>query len=104
MAKSPRKTFKKLYIGEWINRRGRYPAEVADKIGYSEGYMSEIISGKKKNPSTQFLLAIADDLDLTLNDLYSAPPSEEVLKNVGKLSPTDQATLSRLLKSVKSSK
>jgi len=98
MARKPPTQFKKLHIGEWAERRGIQPRDLADEVGISEGYMSELVNGKKRNPSISILMKIADRLGLrSMDDLFQPPPSEEVLKNIEKLSPADQATLSRLL-------
>jgi transcriptional regulator with XRE-family HTH domain len=96
------KMFRKLYVGEWIARLRKKPRAVADAIGISEGYMSELISGKKKKPSMDVLFALVKELGLLrVDDLYEAPPPESVLKNVEQLSPSDQAALSRILSQVK---
>ena len=76
-----------LFVGPWIRAHGKRPSEVARGTGINEGYLSSIISGKKKNPSTEKLALIADFLKMPLGDLYKAPPPQAVLDQVAKYDP-----------------
>lgn len=96
--------FKKLHLGEWLSRLDRKPREVAEKVGIGEAYMSELISGAKKNPSAQVLLAISEEIGLTVNDLYKVPPSASAIKAAGDLSPSQIAALGQLLDQVRRTK
>jgi transcriptional regulator with XRE-family HTH domain len=105
MARKRVTQFKKMYIGEWADRRGVQPRDLADAVGISEGYMSELVNGKKHNPSLAVLMKIVDRLGLErVDDLFQPPPSQEVLNTLGKLSPADQAALSRLLQQARGTK
>lgn len=101
MPPKQRLQYRKLYIGEWIARLKRKPREIADAVGISEPYMSLLISGEKKNPSGRLLLAISEELRITVNDLYAAPPPESAIKAAENLTPDQIAALGRLLNQVK---
>lgn len=93
----PRKAPPKLYVGEWVARLGRKQTDVAEAARITEAYLSEIISGKKKNPSLAVLLAISDALGITINDLRYPPPPIEAIEAARRLDPTQLAALARLL-------
>lgn len=73
---------------------GRKAGEVAAKAGINEGYMSELVSGKKRNPSTDKLIAISDELGISISALFRRPPPGDA---IGRLSPDQIETLGTLL-------
>jgi transcriptional regulator with XRE-family HTH domain len=101
MARSSPKLFKPLYVGEWVAQSGRQQEDIADRTGITDAYLSELISGKKKNPSAHVLRALSEELGITVNDLYRKPPSAAQLDRLKNLSPSDAATLARLLDQAK---
>lgn len=104
MARSPRPQYRPLFIGPWIIRLGRKPSEIAKAVGVGESYLSLLISGDKKNPSGALLLAISEELGISVNDLYRRPPSQEVTDAVTTLRPDQVAALGELLDSVRGKK
>jgi transcriptional regulator with XRE-family HTH domain len=99
-ARNP-KPFKKLYLGQWLARLGRKPAEIARSVGVEPSYISNLISGKKANPSGAILVDIAEELGLSANDLYRMPPPKSATEAVEALNPSQIATLGRLLDEMK---
>ena len=101
MSRSIQKLFKPLYVGEWVSRHlassGKQQKDFAEAVGIEDGYLSELMSGKKKNPSAHVLRAISEEIGITVNDLYRKPPNQAQLDRLKNLSPTDAATLTRLL-------
>lgn len=85
----------RLYVGPWIRANRLKPAEVARKTGINEGYLSGIISGKKKNPSTEKLALIADFLKMPLGDLYKPPPPDRLLEQLDDYDPETVIRLSQ---------
>lgn len=71
-----------LFIGQWIRALGRKPSDVARGIGLNEGYLSELISGSKKNTSGTVLMEIADFLDIPIQYLRRPPPNPDVIREV----------------------
>lgn len=59
----------KLSIGPALARKKMSQAELANRIGVSKGFVSEMISGKKR-PSTETLQSIALALDVSISELY----------------------------------
>lgn len=101
MAKRPVRKVKTLYLGPWLARLGRKPSEIAKAVGIGESYLSLLISGDKKNPSSALVLAISEELGITVNDLYRRPPDVDVTEAVTQLRPDQLAVLSDLLDQVK---
>ena len=97
MGKLPKRTYRPLYIGQWIIRLGRKPREVAAAAGIDESYLSNLISGEKRNPSAAVLFDISDVLGITVNDLYRPPPPASAVERAGELSPAQIAALGALL-------
>lgn len=95
---------RRLYLGQWLARLGRKQAECARALDLTPAYISEIVSGKKKNLSPALLLDLSEWLGLTVNDLYRAPPPIEATEAVDKLNPSQLATLGRLLDEMKPGK
>lgn len=86
---------KPLYVGPWIRACKTTPREVVRKIGINEGYLSGIISGKKKNPSSAMLEQIAACLDIPMGNFYKMPPSEAVLDQIADFDPEVVVRLSQ---------
>lgn len=92
--KSPiSRQFRLLYIGQWIRALGARPVDIAKTTGINEGYLSELINGRKKNPSGHTLAVISDFLGIPMSYLYRPPPSQDVIESVSEMDP---AVLSRL--------
>lgn len=104
MARGSAKFFKPLYIGEWVLQSRRQQEDIADKVGITDAYLSELMSGKKKNPSVHLLRALADELGITINDFYHKPPTAAQMERLKNLTPTDAATLTRLLEQAQGTK
>lgn len=84
-----------LYIGQWIRSLGRTPAEVSRAIGRNEGYLSQLISGGKKNPSLGLQQEIADELGIPVDYLRRPPPDKDFVEQARALDP---AVIDRLRK------
>lgn len=97
----PKRQFRKLYIGEWLARLGHKPVDAANAIGVTEPYMSELISGRKKNPSHQILFDLSEWLGLSVNDFYRAPPDRSTVEAIESLNPSQLATLGAMLDQLK---
>lgn len=99
------KLFRPLFVGEWvaqfISQSGRQQEDIADAVGITDAYLSELMSGKKKNPSAHVLLALSEELGITINDFYRKPPTAAQMDKLKNLSPSDAAVLSRLLEQAK---
>lgn len=95
--KNPRRRARRvpppLYIGPWIRSLGSTPSQVAREIGMNEGYLSELISGKKSNPSLSIQCEIAKFLKIPHTYFLRPPPAAEILKETSGL---DAGTIARL--------
>ena len=63
-----------LHFGPWIAFLGRKPSEVARGTNINEGYLSQLISGEKQNPSYKHVKRIADELGIPIDALRRLPP------------------------------
>ena len=104
MARPHVKRLRTLHLGPWLARLGRKPSEIAKAVGVGESYLSLLISGDKKNPSGALLLAISEELGISVNDLYRRPPEHDVTDAITQLRPDQLATLGELLDKVKPKK
>jgi transcriptional regulator with XRE-family HTH domain len=87
-----------LYLGQWLAVLSRKPSEVARAINCNEGYLSLLISGKqKRNPSTELILDLSDELGVSVNALYNPPPTRDVAGEVGKLTTRQWAAFLEVL-------
>jgi transcriptional regulator with XRE-family HTH domain len=82
-----------LYLGQWLARLGIKPVELCRGTGLTDAYVSELISGKKINPSFNAIRDIADFLGVRIDELRRPPPPDDAVQSVGGLSPS---TLDRL--------
>lgn len=100
MSKTPRKPagpirrqFRLLYVGQWIRALDRRPTDVARGSGVNEGYLSELINGRKANPGGHVLLAIAAELGIPMDYLYRPPPDQKLLEKLDEIEPEILAKL-----------
>jgi hypothetical protein len=82
-----------LYVGQWLSALGIRPREVVKATGINEGYLSEIISGKKTGVGTAKVAQIAAVLGIPWQYLYRPPPDRKVIDEAISLDP---AVLARL--------
>lgn len=86
-------TYQKVYVRDWFARLAIRPADVSRATGITEGYLSELISGRKKNPSPSLLQEIGDATGIPWTAFYQPPPSPDVMNQIAGL---DSGVISRL--------
>lgn len=96
-APKPRQRFNKLYIGQWLSRLNRRAGEVAAKSGVDEAYLSQLISGEKTNPGTAMMMAISEELGISVNALYREPPPIDITESLKAIRPDLLEALSQIL-------
>jgi transcriptional regulator with XRE-family HTH domain len=82
-----------LFVGQWIRALGKKPAEVAKGAPVNEGYLSEIINGRKRAPSIEVLHAIAVFLGIPREYLHRPPPTAGTMEMIRSLDPAVLAKL-----------
>ena len=60
-------------VARWRDTAGLTQAELADRVGVTPSYISQIENGKKIPDKLSFLGAVADALHITVNDLTGQP-------------------------------
>lgn len=85
--------FRKLFVGEWIRALGFRQVEVVRGTGINEGYLSELISGGKRNPSFEVLNEIAEFLGIPVSYFNRAPPDREFIAEAAEIDPRVLAKL-----------
>lgn len=93
MGKLPTRTYRKLYLQEWLEVTGHEQGGAAASAGVDASYISNLVAGRKPNPSAHVLLAISEYLGVTVNDLYRRPPPESSLTALSELSPGARSIL-----------
>ena len=89
MAKVPRQPHKRparpvgeLFIGGWIRALGLQPRDVARQAPMNEGYLSQLINGRKKRPTFELLTVVAKAINFLIPglnftpDLFRQPPPQ----------------------------
>lgn len=74
----------RLYLGEWFAALGVRPAKVAVETGINEGYLSQLISRKKNNPTRSILLRIGKAVGVDWYLFYEPPPPKGVIEQIKK--------------------
>lgn len=83
----------KIHLGDWLDLFEISVGEAAEIAGCTQGYISNIIAGRKPNVNVLYLLRISDKMGVTINDFYRALPNRSQLAALKNLSPKAQATL-----------
>lgn len=60
-----------MQLLEYRKQAQKTQKELASAVGITQGYLSLLESGDKKNPSITLLQRIAKELGITVNDLIS---------------------------------
>lgn len=76
-----------LHLGPWLRRKGLKQIEVANKAGIGKSYMSQLVSGKKDEPSALLMLYISEAMGVTVNALYRPPPTQQQVDRAKGLTP-----------------
>jgi hypothetical protein len=93
--KPPKRQPPPLFLGQWLLALGRKQSELARATGINEGYISQLISGEKKNPGTAVLGQIGDFLGIPQHYLHQPPPDRGFIEEVSRLDPDVLARLRR---------
>lgn len=97
--------YPKLYIGEWIATLGRKQVDIAKTADINEGYLSQLISGEKQNPSAHVLRRVASALGVPLQALDRPPPPPSAMQAIrSRLGASEMAALAAIWDTLKDSK
>jgi hypothetical protein len=88
-SRRPRRANPPAYVREWLRAFGLKPAEVARAAEVNEGYLSQLISGQKNNPSPGFLMDLAGVMPQPFHytQFYKPPPDDAALKALASIDP-----------------
>lgn len=76
----------RLYIGEWCAALRVKPSKIVRESGINFGYLSQLISGQKTNPTRSVLRRIGKELGVEWYLLYEPPPPKAVIDQLRKYS------------------
>jgi len=93
MGRLPKRTLRKIYLGEWIEALGRDRKDVAAGAGIDVSYVNNLIGGGKGNPSAHVMLALSEYLGISVNDLYRPPPPKPTIESFLQLSAAARESL-----------
>jgi hypothetical protein len=91
--KRPQEATEPLFIGQWLRVLNLRQIELVRATGINEGYISELISGRKDNPSGAKLRLISDFMGIPMQCLFEPPPTPELVKQATKIDPVVLARL-----------
>lgn len=95
MGKLPKRHYRAFYLREWLDATGRDQIGAAAAADVDASYISNLIRGRKPNPSAHVMLLISEYLGVTVNDLYRKPPPQAALDAISGLSPKARDSLTR---------
>lgn len=84
---------REIFLGDWLNEFGIKVGEAAEIAGCDQSYISNIISGRKKNINALYLLRLSERMDININDFFRPLPSQSTLTALKRLSPKAQAAV-----------
>lgn len=78
-----------VYIREWLRAFGLRAADIARQSEINEGYLSQLISGKKKGPSTGLLIELAACMPQPFHytKFFVPPPDDATLRALASIDP-----------------
>lgn len=85
--KRPERPSKPLFISQWLVALRLDQREVVRAAKINEGYFSQLVSGKKSNPSNAMLQAIGTAMGIPWPYLFEPPPDKEFLQKAFTLDP-----------------
>lgn len=96
MGKRPNLRPRKIFLGEWIGAiPGKSRKGAADAADVDISYVNNVCGGTRENPTSLVMLAFAEYLGITVDDLYRPPPSTSALKELATLSSAAREALLR---------
>lgn len=78
-----------IFLGSWLTYFGKQVTEAAAVAGCSQGYISNIKYGRKKNINYLYLWRISEWLGVTVDDFFKEAPEAVEAKH----SPKAQAAI-----------
>ena len=88
----------KFYLGEWLEALDIKPAKLAIEAEVNEGYLSQLISGDKTNPSPTYVRKLAAVLDIPWRALFDPPPTAATMDAINRYGPKLLERLARVKK------
>lgn len=86
MAKQATSETPTIHLGDWLEFFGIGASEAARIAGVSQGYISNIAAGRKKNINVMILLPLSEHMGVTVNDFFRPLPSKTQLATLSNLS------------------
>lgn len=82
-----------LYLGEWMEFFDVGPVELSKAAHCSSSYVSNIKGERRADVNVLFLLPISEHLGVSVNDLYTRPPSKVQIAEFQPYSKVAQASI-----------
>jgi hypothetical protein len=94
MGKLPTRTYRPIYLEDWMKVLGRKPIDLAKPhTSVTASYISNLCGTARVNPSALVMLEISETLGITVNDLYKKPPTAGMVETFSSYSPAAQQAL-----------
>jgi len=93
MGKRPKPQTRDIFLGAWLDHFGLSRSEAARIAGCGQPYISNIVSGSRKNVNALYLLRLSEHLEVSVNDFYRRPPSKAEINALANLSPRAQTAI-----------
>lgn len=93
MAKPRKPVPREIFLGEWLEFFDIGASEAATIARCTQGYISNISRGARDNINTLYLLALSEEMGITVNDLFRRPPSKNQRAQLQGYSPEAQTSI-----------
>lgn len=93
MGKPAEEDVPEIHLGDWLSFFEMGASEAAEIAGCTQGYISNIVGGRKPNINVLYLLKLSEHLGVTINDFYRPLPNRTTLNALKNLSPKAQAAI-----------
>lgn len=96
MARERKARPREIFLTDWLEYFTVSQTRAAEIAGCTQSYISNIGRGARSNVNALFLLALSEELGITVNDMFRRPPSKAQVAQLQEYSPQAQtAILSR---------
>lgn len=95
MGKLPTRIYRTIYLAEWMDVLGVRPVDLEESTSITASYISNLSDpgGRRQNPSAIVMLEISEALGITVNDLYTKPPTASIVETLATISPAARQAL-----------
>lgn len=93
MGNNPKPEPREIFLGAWLELFEIGSTDAAAIAKCSQSYISNISRGRKGNINALYLMALSEEMGITVNDLFRRPPPRTQIAQLREYSPQARAAL-----------